>query len=214
MKLLRRRFAFLTLLLMCTFIIQYLASILIDPPEIALTIGEPWEDMRKRSSAQIGTSVPGRSWFRMPATDASLRFIHPRFGFQTPPARFFAVSFDDERVSGVRMSPQVEPLLLDDALKLVMNIEAQLIAGGWVNIRPDTNPPFADTPEWRARLRDKYKGGTTYWQAGDDFQVMLVLLRFRDSKRPHEERYLLSLDLAAPWIPRYPTPYLPRQSYP
>ena len=214
MRRLGKRPTVLALLLLWTFAIQYLASVLIDPPEIALTIGEPWEDMRQRSSAHIGKIPPNEIWFSMPATDASLRFVHAQYGFVTPLARFFTVGFKNDRVRNVRMSPQVEPLLLDDALKLVMDIEAQLVAGGWENIDPHSNPPFADTPEWRARLRDKYKGGTTYWQAGDEFQVMLVLLRFRDSKRPHEERYLLSLDLAAPWIPRDPAPDLPRQSYP
>jgi hypothetical protein len=192
----------------------YLVSILTPTPEIALTIGEPWEDMRQRSTARIGPYVPGRSWFSMPDTDASLRFLDSKYGFTTPPARFFAVGFTDDRVRNVRMSPQVEPLLLDDALKLVLDIEAQLVAGGWVNIRPDSQPRFADTPQWRAQLRDENKGGTTFWQAEDRFQVMLVLHRFQYSKRPTEERYLLSLDLGSPWIPRDPTPYLPRQPKP
>jgi hypothetical protein len=192
----------------------YLVPMLTPTPEIALTIGEPWEDMRQRSTARIGPSVPGRSWFGMPDTDASLRLVDSRYGFTTPPARFFAVGFTDDRVRNVRMSPQVEPLLLDDALKLVMDIEAQLVAGGWVNIRPDSQPRFADTPQWRAQLRDSKQGGTTYWQAGDSFQVFLVLHRFQYSKRPTEERYLLSLDLSAPRIPRDPTPYFPPQPKP
>ena len=35
-------------------------------PEVALTPGEPWEDMRQRSSAAIDPSIPGEIWARLP----------------------------------------------------------------------------------------------------------------------------------------------------
>jgi hypothetical protein len=189
----------------------YLAPIVMPAREIALTIGEPWEDMRQRSSARIGEAIPGHIWFSMPDTDASLRFIDPQYGYTTPPARFFTVSFENERVQSVHMSPQVEPLLLDDAMKVVMDIEKQLVAGGWVNIFPDSDPTFVDTPEWRATLRNAPNGVTTYWHAEDKYQVLLIMHRFRDSKRPKEERYLITLNMAAPWTPREDTPFLPLQ---
>jgi len=174
-------------------------ELLSDEPEIALVIGEPWEDMRRRSSAVIEPAIPGHYWGRMPKSDARLRFADPQYGFVTPLARFFSVSFDDERVSNVRMSPQVEPLLLDDTLKVVLDLQDQLRAAGWTPIRIEEDPPFADTPQWRARLRDVNKGGTSYWHAGNQYQVMLVVGRFKDKKRPTEERYLITLALATPW---------------
>jgi hypothetical protein len=189
-------------ILIAMLVIHVIAVTLTPAPEIALTIGEPWEDMRQRSTARIGEALPGELWFGMPETDASLRFIHPLYGFTTPPARFFTVGFKNENVRNVRMSPQVEPLDIDDVLKLVTNIESQLVDGGWVNMFPESDPSFGDTPEQRAVLRNAPNGLATYWQAGDAYQVMLVLHRFKVSKRPHEERYLLSLDLAAPWIPQ------------
>jgi hypothetical protein len=48
-------------------------------------------------------------------------------------------------------------------------------------------------------LRDVNKGGTSYWHAGNQYQVMLVVGRFKDKKRPTEERYLITLALAKPW---------------
>jgi hypothetical protein len=187
----------------------YLGPMVMPAPEIALAIGEPWEDMRQRSTARIGEAIPGHVWFSMPDTDASLRFIDPQYGYTTPPARFFTVSFENERVQSVHMSPQVEPLLLDGALKVVMDIEAQLLAGGWVNIRPKTFPTIVDTPEWRATLRNAPNGVTTYWHAEDKYQVLLIMHRFRDSKRPKEERYLITLNMAAPWTPREDRSSLP-----
>ena len=171
-----------------------------DDPEIALIIGEPWEDMRQRSSAAIDPAIPGHFWGRLPGSDARLRFLDPKYGFVTPLARFFSVSFNsDESVSSVRMSPQIEPLLLDDTLKVVLDLQEQWHQGGWTPIRLQDFPSFADTPQWRARLRDVNKGGSTYWRAEDKFQVMLVVNRFRDVKRPTEERYLITLQLASPW---------------
>ncbi|MBV7478282.1 hypothetical protein [Pseudomonas sp. PDM31] len=167
--------------------------------EIALMIGEPWEDMRQRSSASIGSAIADRSWFRIPESDARLRFIDPQYGFVTPLARFLTVMFDDERIHGVRMSPQIEPLLLDETLKVVLDLQEQLRSAGWTPIRVEEDPPFADTPQWRAQLRDVNKGGTSYWHAGNRYQVMLVVGRFKDKKRPTEERYLITLSLATPW---------------
>ncbi|SEN56162.1 hypothetical protein SAMN04487857_12234 [Pseudomonas sp. ok272] len=163
--------------------------------EIALVIGEPWEDMRQRSSATIDLAVPGHTWFRIPRSDARLRFIDPQYAFVTPLARFFTVNFDDERVDGVRMSPQIEPLLLDDTLKVVLDLQDQWRQGGWTPKWVNDFPSFADTPEWRTQLRDVNKGGKAYWGAGDKYQAMLVVSRFRDNKRPTEERYLITLGL-------------------
>ncbi|MHC8316110.1 hypothetical protein [Pseudomonas sp. LB3P31] len=172
-----------------------------DEPEIALMIGEPWDAMRSRSTADIGPAIPGQFWGLVPKSDARLRFLHPQYGFVTPLARYFTVTFtNDGRVRSVRMSPQVEPLLLEDTLKVLLDLQDQWLQAGWIPIRVNYDPPFADTPQWRARLRDVNKGGTSYWQAGDRYQVMVVVNRFRDVKRPTEERYLIKLSLAKPWV--------------
>jgi hypothetical protein len=170
--------------------------------EIALLLGEPWEDMRQRSSASIAPAIPGHFWGRLTKSDARLRFMDSEYGFVTPQARFFTVSFDsNEKVSSVRLSPQVEPLLLDDTLKVVLDLQEQWRKAGWEPIRVASNPPFADTPEWRARLRNVNRGGSSYWRANNKYQVMLVVGRFRDDRRPTEERYLMTLSLAPPWGP-------------
>ena len=118
------------------------------------------------------------------------------------PARPFLhgyVSIVTSQINGVRMSPQIEPLLLDDTLKVVLDLQEQWRNAGWVPIRVKDFPPFADTPQWRAQLRDENKGGTSYWHAGTQYQVMLVVNRFTDYRHPTEERYLITLSLATPW---------------
>lgn len=170
-----------------------------DDPEIALIIGEPWEDMRHRSSAKINTAIPNEISFDMPKSDARLRFIDPQYGFVTPPARFFTIGYVRDVVNGVRMSPQIEPLLIDDAVVVVLDLQEQWVIAGWEPILTDHFPSFVDTPQWRARLRDVSRSSTAYWQAGDKYQVMLGVNRFKDDKRPDEERYLITLELADAW---------------
>lgn len=171
-----------------------------DEPEIALTLGEPWEDMRQRSSAKVAPAPPNETWFRVPESDAHLRFIDPQYGFITPLARYFTIGFRQERVRNISLSPQVEALLLDDALNVVLDLQMQWREKGWSVSRPISDPPIADTPQWRAQLRS-VMGGRTFWHAEDKYQVMLMLNRFKDSKRPDEERYLITLELSRPWIP-------------
>ncbi|WP_319927415.1 hypothetical protein [Xenorhabdus littoralis] len=52
-------------------------------PEIALAIGEPYEAMRQRSSAKISPPYDNSIGFRIPKTDARLRFTDPKYGFIT-----------------------------------------------------------------------------------------------------------------------------------
>lgn len=171
-----------------------------DEPEIALIPGEPWEDMRKRSSAAIDPAILGHHWFRIPKTDARLRLVDSQYGFVTPLARFLTVGFDNEYVRNVRMSPQIEPLLLDDTLKVVLDLQEQWRKGGWIPVDVSYWPPLADTPEWRAKLRNENKGGKSYWQAGNKYKVMMVVGRFQDDRNPTDERYLITIELTTPWV--------------
>ena len=123
-----------------------------DDPEIALEMGGTYEDLYKRSSASFSPLIRGHVWMGIPATDARLRFIDPQYEFVTPQARFFTVGFDDNVITSIRMSPQVEPLLIDDALKVALDLQDQWRQGGWRVAGPRTYPPYADTPAWRARF--------------------------------------------------------------
>jgi hypothetical protein len=192
--------------LVLVFVLSVLAArwtiqALSDGPEIALTIGGTYESLHERSSAAFSPLIPGEIWMGLPATDARLRFVDAQYGFVTPLARFFAVVFNDNVVSSIRMSPQIEPLLLDDALKVALDLQDQWRHGGWRVAGSKSYPPFADTPEWRARIRDGNVPLKSYWKAGDKYQVTMFMSRFKYSKRPTEERYLITLSMGKPWTP-------------
>lgn len=172
-----------------------------DDPEIALEIGGTYEEMHKHSTAPFSPLIRGHVWGGIPKTDARLRFIDPHYGFDTPLARFFTVTFNDNVIEDVLMSPQIEPLLIDDALKVVLDLQDQWCAKGWVAMGTRSDPSIADTPEWRAYLMKGILHGRSYWQAGDKYQVALALGRFEDYRNPTEERYLITLALAKPWVP-------------
>lgn len=179
--------------------IQQLTQPLWDKPEIVLEIGGTYEDLRRNSSAPFSPEIRGHIWSGIPMTDAKLRFVDPQFGFTTPAARFFSVGFDDNIIFGIRMSPQIEPLLLNDALEVALDLQDQWRGGGWRVAGRTRYPPFADTPEWRAQLRDK--GGSVYWKAGKKYQVLMYVHRFKYDQRPDEERYLITLSISKPWTP-------------
>ena len=182
-------------------VIHRLTQPLWDEPEIVVEMGGTYENLRRNSSAPFSPEIRDRIWFGIPMTDARLRFVDPQFGFTTPAARFFTVNFDDYVISGIRMSPQVEPLLIDDALNVVLDLQDQWREKGWVAKGLRNNPTIADTPEWRAYLSKGILSGRSYWQAGDKYQAMLILGRFEDYRNPNEERYLITLDLGKAWRP-------------
>ncbi|MBD2798306.1 hypothetical protein ID856_17600 [Xenorhabdus sp. 18] len=164
-----------------------------NKPEIALVIGEPYEAMRQRSSAKISPPYDNSIGFRIPKTDARLRFTDPKYGFITPPARFFTVSYNKGMIESVRMSPQIEPLLYDDAINIVLDLQDQWRKAGWILTKAKERPALANTPELRNDLRNrKGSAGTTYWQAGEQYQIMLIMRRFKDDRHPREERYLIN----------------------
>ncbi|WP_095052961.1 hypothetical protein [Pseudomonas sp. Irchel s3b2] len=172
-----------------------------DEPEVVVELGGTYEDLSRNSSVTVTSPIRGHITYGIPKADARLRFVDPQFGFTTPAARFFTVGYNDNVIYSLRMSPQVEPLLIDDALKVVLDLQGQWREKGWVPRLLRNNPTIADTPEWRAWLRQGILAGRSYWLAGDKYQAVLVLGRFKDSRKPTEERYLIDLSVAKPWTP-------------
>ncbi|PHM60818.1 hypothetical protein Xsto_03609 [Xenorhabdus stockiae] len=165
-------------------------------PEIALKIGEPYEDMRQRSSAAIDSDLPGKIWYNIPKTDARLRFTDQKYGFVTPTARFFVVKYNNGIIESVRISPQTEPLLFNDAIKIVLDLQDQWSKAGWVSVYDRTFPPLDNTPELQTKLRSLKCSETTYWRAGDQYQIMVNLGCFNDKRHPDEERYMITMEIA------------------
>ncbi|CBJ80452.1 hypothetical protein; putative exported protein [Xenorhabdus bovienii str. Jollieti] len=176
----------------------YLYHSFSDKPEIALVIGEPYEAMWQRSSADIAPKYPNNIGFNTPKTDARLRFTDPKYGFVTPPARFFVVRYTDGIINSVRMSPQIEPLLYNDAIKIVLDLQDQWRKTGWKLTKGYHS--LVNTPELHDSLRKMKGTGMTFWQAGDKYQIMLNIARFKDDRHPDEERYLITLAIATPWV--------------
>jgi len=193
-------------------VLRWAIQVMSDEPEVVLELGGTYEYLHEHSSASFTPLVRGHAWMGIPHADARLRFVDPQYGFVTPLARFFTVGFDDNVVKSIRMSPQIEPLLLDDALKVVLALQDQWREKGWVAMGLRNDPTISDTPEWQALLREGLREGRSFWQAGDKYQAMLLLARFEDYRNPDEERYLITLNLGRPWVPFDDDEYLPDQT--
>jgi hypothetical protein len=129
---------------------------------------------------------------------AKLRFVDPQYGFVTPAAKFFVVSYNDQgNVDSLSLSPQVETLPLDEAMAILLDLQDQLRRGGWKPIRVTSHPPIENTPAMRALVRNN-AAPQTFWLADDKYEVDLSIRRFHHDARPKDERYLITLDLSGP----------------
>ncbi|MFN4328779.1 MAG: hypothetical protein ACK4FF_07880 [Limnobacter sp.] len=163
--------------------------------EIALIIGEPWKDMQARSTATIGDEIPGHNWYREPKQLAYLRFADTQYSFVTPPAKFFTVSFDSKgKVEFIRISPQVEPLPLQDALNIILNLQDQWRKSGWDLDDPVGFPAYENSPKWIEELK-KCTADSTYWDAGEKYELMVVATCYEDKRYPNEQRYLVTISM-------------------
>ena len=173
--------------------------------EVVLTMGEPYEQVRKQSRSTLTAVEPGANWAGVIDRPARLRFVDPQFGFSTPAAKFMMVSYDEHgRISGVTMSPQIETLPLDQTMMVVTDLQAQLRRGGWHETLVTDHPPITDSPTVRARIRE-CAAPTGYWQAGDKYQISVNVRCFRSDDQPNDERFLITVDVARPWLDDNPS---------
>lgn len=191
---------FVLLAVLTVAFVRWAIDAMLDDFEVSLVINEPWEQMRLRSRAAIGQEPPGSVWSNQSKSGVRLRFNDPEYGFLTPLARDFTIRSRNERVKSVRLSPQTEPLSLDDALEVVLDLHGQWHKKGWVAAKVLDDPAIADTPEWRAWFRNKTRHAMSFWLAGDRYQLMLELEPINRPLRPTDERYSIILTIDEPWL--------------
>ena len=68
------------------------------------------------------------------------------------------------------MSPQVEPLPLQEALDIVLDLQNQWGKSGWELQDPIENPPYEDNTEWRKAI-EQCTAYSTYWQVKTCIQL-------------------------------------------
>lgn len=174
------------------------AELLTPAKEIALIIDEPWTDMQARSTAEIGPVFKDSNWYRQPRELSYLRFADPKYGFTTPPAKFFTVSFDEKaNIRSVRMSPQVEPLRLRQALDVILDLQTQWRKSGWLLTDPE-EPAYENTSEWIARI-EECRSNATFWHVPDKYQIAVGIACYKDQRYPNEKRFMINFSMGKPW---------------
>ena len=171
------------------------ASELLAPAkEIALVIGEPWKDMQARSTAKIADDIPDEIWYRVPKELAYLRFADPKHEFTTPAAKYFSISFNRGIVYSVRISPQIEPLPLQEALNIVLDLQNQWRKSGWTLDEPEEFPAYDNTPVWHQALKE-CSALSSHWNAGKLYQLMVVITCYSDKRYPDNKGYLVTISM-------------------
>lgn len=180
--------------------IYWLWEVVKPTPYIKLYIDEPWEEMRKNSTAEIRPTGQYRISDTTPKQYSALIFDDGQYKFKTPKAKFFMIMYDHKKVLNIAISPQMALLPIDDILKIIVDIQDQLKASGWYLLFPKENPAFENNEYWRNKILHARNGASTYWQAADKYQVAISVGGYNDDNWKHEKRYLISMSIAKPWI--------------
>ncbi|WP_053568646.1 hypothetical protein [Caballeronia cordobensis] len=172
---------------------------LTPPDEVVLTLGEPYEQVRERSRSTLPPAEKNTNWAGVVSRPTRLRLVAYEKVLVTPPSMFLAVTYDSRgRVDGVRLSPQVEPLPLDETLKIVRNLQDQL-RRGWTPFRSRQSQPIRDDVATRDAIRN-CDDPTSRWNSGPELQIAIDIRCFKADTRPDDERYLITLILSRPWV--------------
>ncbi|GAB3629126.1 hypothetical protein PTE30175_05123 [Pandoraea terrae] len=169
---------------------------LVRPADIvALTIGEPYEQVRQRTRTTLPPGHLGHYAGGYVERPSILRFTDPQFGFVTPAAKRLFVGYDKHgNVDSVTMWPQTKLLPLDETLKVVTDLQRQFRQGGWCLENAAKFPAIEDTPAMREKMRS-LPGPTSYWQGGDKLKASIDVFRMHRDSRPNDERFQITLRL-------------------
>lgn len=169
--------------------------------EVAVAIGEPYSQMIKDSTPGVIESHPyslkwGYYYVNKPAR---LYFKDPQYSFTTPVAAkdFFVVAYMDGNIETIRISPQLDTLSLDDAMKVILDLQEQWRKKGWILSKSTHSSAYEDTPEMREKAKNN-KCPTVFWNADNKYQLMIFLQKLADPKRPSQDRYLIIINITVP----------------
>lgn len=176
------------------------ATALFPAPAIKLYIGEPWEEMQKNSTASISSPADMLIGYESPNDSSSMNFDDSKFKFDTPQARFFVIFFDKEKkVHGVRISPTMNTMTLDESLTLIDNLQTQWRNNGWFLTDPEEFPALDRSND----LMERYKAClpvSTYWQAEHKYQIIVAFSCFGSKDLFGQQQYMVTLGIGKPWV--------------
>lgn len=174
---------------------------LIQPtPAIKLYIGEPWEEMRKNSTAEINAAIEEGSYDNAPKSASALEFNDSKYKFTTPKAKFFMIMYDKNKlVSDIQISPTMHTMTLDESLDLIDNLQTQWKRNGWFLTDPKEFPALDRSND----LMERYKAClpvSTYWQAEHKYQIIVAFSCFGSKDLFGRQQYMVTLGIATPWV--------------
>ncbi|WP_454764821.1 hypothetical protein [Cupriavidus campinensis] len=166
---------------------------------VVLTLNEPYEQVRKQSRSSL-PAADAHNAILLPVTrPTQFRLADSQYGFSTPRGRWLSIFPQYGRVRSVNWIPQVGGMALDETIAFVMKLQDELRRKGWLQILSASDPPVVDSPEVRELIR-RDQWHTTYWQAGERYQVSIQVNRFFRNADGAERRYEVHLSLNKPFM--------------
>ena len=92
------------------------------------------------------------------------------------------------------MSPQVEPLPLQEALDIVLNLQDQWRNNGWVLSDPVEFPAYENNEVWVQALKN-CSAHSTHWQAIPRYQLMIAISCFERDRFPKKSGYMVTISM-------------------
>ena len=170
------------------------------PKEVALYIGQPFDETQRNSTYPLDPWYPKNGWGQDIVKPVIFRFNDPKYGFVLPLTKFLGISYDAQRAVVVRVSPQLETLPLEEALALAESIRTQLRKGGWVLDHEFFHEDVY--PEIYERI-SRYPGGAKghapsgFWHAGDKYELYFYLQAFINPDGKWNGKYLITLSIGS-----------------
>jgi len=110
-----------------------------------------WEKSN-RPSEYPGDLKAGVTWIREPSV--IVRLDDEGSGFDLPPAKFGAITYMDNRVQSIIVTPLLKTLTFDDMVAVLQNLQETFKAKGWVPWNGSHSQWFDLSPEGRQKLLD------------------------------------------------------------
>ncbi|MDB5747754.1 MAG: hypothetical protein JWP72_2602 [Massilia sp.] len=147
------------------FIVVVLAAIttafLTIPPKptvLVVDMDMPYDEVVRRSTYPArahGVPPTGETGFAtidVIEPSVIIKYVDPRHGFELPPTKFAALTFDDAVLGTISTSPMLEALRFPEAVEVLGQVQERFKAGGWVPWVGNQNGWYDLSPEGQKAL--------------------------------------------------------------
>ncbi len=115
----------------------YFLYINIEPDNLSVHIGKPYDDVVRDSTFPVKAKTalypgnpphPSSTWI---SSQVAIKFDDSQYGFELPPTKFGAITYDEGKVSNITTSPMLQAVPFIELTSLLEGIQSTLKKSGW-----------------------------------------------------------------------------------